>query len=464
MPLAPVDASIDGVSRLLRGPATGRDLQADAASLPGLETLWRLLTRGRRTASGEPPLPEIQLAIDRLDHPALRWPIRDTRVRIVPTPSGLRVDASEGTWAGAPFRGEAIWLRQPVPHWKVAVSVQEPPRSDPSPDFSRPGREDERRPRPGSRQVPAAGTEWFSGQFRVGSLEAAGLPVSRLEADFSVDGSKLRLSPFSAQLTPDGVLEGAVTLDLARRLRLAIDLDAEMLGGDLAQIAPLVGLGRDEWNGRVSFKAGLQGWVDAERPLLADLSGAVYLLSRGGEVRREIPLVLALAQATEGFNPFAARRVARYESVEMTLKLDKGRLSTDDLVLEGPIRVYAKGFLDVARPSPEVEAVVGIFLFRQANRVLGQVPLIAHLVSDHGLVGGYFELTGSANQPDVRSLPLNSIAAAVPNVVMAPFRALGRLMRSRNPTAPPARPSPDWPSSAGVWHQSIGHRSIRGTR
>ena len=135
-------------------------------------------------------------------------------------------------------------------------------------------------------------------------------------------------------------------------------------------------------------------------------------------------------------------------------------LSTDNLELDGPIRVYGKGFLDVARPNPVVEARVGIFLFRQADQALGQLPLLTHLISDQGLVGGYFEIVGSASAPKARVLPLDSIATAVPNVVKAPFRALralGRLLDGET-EAPPAKPNPAWPASQDEWSRGLDPR------
>jgi hypothetical protein len=452
VPLPPLDATIDGLSHLLRGAPDDRQLRGGAEPISGLGTLWRVLA-GERHDGPAAPLPEMNLVIDALDHPALLWPIRNTRLRIAPTPPGLAIEADQGTWAGAPFQAEAVLLREPAPHWKVAIAISEPSAPGKAKGSADP-------PRSGD-PIPGEDPAWFRGRVRVGSLEAAGLPASGLEARVALEGTTLTLTDVAVQMTPTGVISGNLVVDLGTSERLAVEVDAELWQGDLAQIAPLVGLGQDQWSGQLSFKASLKGWVDPEQPLLAELSGPVFVLSRQGELQREIPMVLALAQMTEGFNPFAASRVARYESVEMTLQLDRGRISTDDLELEGPIRVYARGFLDVARPDPQVDAVVGVFLFRQADRTLGRVPLLSHLISNRGLVGGYFGLTGSAEDPAIRSLPLNSLAAAIPDAVKAPFRALGalgRLLGGKGKQAPPAKPSPDWPASADEWRQTIRPR------
>jgi len=472
-PLPQIDATIYGVAHLLRGPAEARELRPGAEPLRGLGTLWSVLTGepGEDPQAGAAPMPEMQLAVEALDHPALRWPIRNTQIRIVPTPLGAAIEASEGTWGGMPFHAEADWIRSPKPHWKLAISLTDPGAADASPatpagptgptdlagsdDAS--GSSRTSNPSPG----PPSSTAWFQGHIGIDSLEASGLPVSHLRARFEITGAELSLLDATAQLAPHGVLSGSLVVDLATPERLPVAVDAEMVSGELAQIAPLVGLAQDQWSGEVSFKTHLEGWVDPNLPLLAELSGTTFVLSRNGELRQEIPLLLALAQATEGFNAFASGGVARYDSVAMTLQLDRGRLSTDDLELEGPIRVYAEGFLDVARPNPQIDAVVGVFLFRQADRMLGRVPLLSHLISDKGLIGGYFRLTGWAGKPDVRGLPLNSIATVIPDVLKAPFRAiraLGELLEDKQNPAPPAKPQPAWPDSHDEWKKQIGHK------
>jgi hypothetical protein len=454
VPLARVDLTVEGLSNLLGGPASSRKLRPGAEPIPGLMTLWRILAGGPREGPAA-PLPVMQLVIEALDHPGLRWPIRDTRVHIASTLRGVAIEASDGTWAGAPFRAEALWTLQPEPHWKVEVAVAAPashPRSSPAgrPRENEIGSTDER------------ADAWLRGELRVDSLEAAGLPTSKFEARFGLAGTSLSLSEVTAELMPEGVLTGGLVVDLSESERLPAKVDVQMLDGDLSQIAPMVGLEREQLSGRLSFRGGLEGWVAPERPLLTELSGSVYVQAREGELQREIPMVLAIAQATEGFNPFASRSVARFESVEMTLRLDRGRISTDNLELEGPIRAQAKGFLDIARPDPKVNVVVGVFLFRQADQTLGQLPLLSHLVSDDGLVGGYFEVDGSAADPEVRGLALDSIASAIPDVVKAPFRALraiGRFLDGDADAPPPAKPSPDWPDSKDDWLRDIGRGS-----
>ena len=88
--LPPLDFSVQGVSHLFEGPEQEHILAASAAPLPGLSPLLSLLASDESVAEAPaPPPPEspsspasIRLEIDRPDHPALRWPLRDALVQI----------------------------------------------------------------------------------------------------------------------------------------------------------------------------------------------------------------------------------------------------------------------------------------------------------------------------------------------------------------------------------------------
>ena len=63
-----------------------------------------------------------------------------------------------------------------------------------------------------------------------------------------------------------------------------------------------------------------------------------------------------------------------------------------------------------------IEATFAFFLLRQADQLLGDIPLVNLLIpgSDRGLIGAYFEATGPLEQPTIRPLPIKSIAEGVP--------------------------------------------------
>ncbi len=171
--------------------------------------------------------------------------------------------------------------------------------------------------------------------------------------------------------------------------------------------------------------------------MFAEIEGKLDLFAHDGTIRQSIPLVSALTHATEGFDPLAARDAILFESIRAQFLLDRGRLTTDDFKLDGPLRVVASGRFDFARPEREIRAELGIFLFRQVDLLLGKLPLIGDLIpggKDRGLFGAYFEIAGTLDEPDLRPLPLRSLTEGtpLPELLKAPFSAIREALRGNS--------------------------------
>ena len=156
-------------------------------------------------------------------------------------------------------------------------------------------------------------------------------------------------------------------------------------------------------------------------------------------------MIVALATASDGFNPFASRVSMHYDSISGELKIRNGRALVDRFELEGPIRVYASGSLGLGDPPHELHGVVGVFLFQRTGKLLGIVPLVNLVVpgSDKGMVGAYFALDGSLEEPDVSTMKLKSLQEQLPDIFTKPFELFHSLMgpEGEPSSAPPAVPS-----------------------
>src|SRR5690606_29007660 len=139
--------------------------------------------------------------------------------------------------------------------------------------------------------------------------------------------------------------------------------------------------------------------------------------------------------------------------LESRFALEAGRMQTDALELEGPdLRLFASGRLDWGRSPAEVDAEVGLFLFRQLDRALELIPLVNVLLlgDDENLVAAYFGLEGPWHDPVAVAKPLRTleegptavITQGIPNVMRQGLRALGGLFRGASPAPTPPRPAP----------------------
>jgi hypothetical protein len=418
-PLPEMALSIEGVSNLLASPDPVRAVRPGAKPIPGLPVLWRWLQAWAEDESDDDapfPWPRMHLTLHELQHPAVFWPVRDVEAVLQLQDDVIDVSVRSGTWAGAPVRGEAVMRDDPKPSFNASVIALPPP------DVTPPAAVDE-----------TGGTPpWLRGRLQVESLDRGPLAFESLEGELRATGAELSLQGVRAQLIGGGRLEGVADLELDREDRVPADLSAQLVDGDVERLSGLFGLTEGTVTGTAKLVASLHGpLIPGERRPWVHATGHLALDAQDGEIRRRMPVVVAMAQATEGFNPFAAREAVTYESIRTDLVLEDGRLRSDEFRLEGPMRVFASGSLDLRPEVPSIDAVVGVFLLRQADQLLGKVPIVNWLISDKGMIGAYFALKGDVADPEVDTLQVKTLTEQTPDIIKAPFRVLRFILTGR---------------------------------
>lgn len=435
-PLPRLAVSIHGVSHLFASGDSNDERRSRARAMPGIGALAAIL---RGPPDGEPrarSAPRIRLEIDRLDHPILRWPVTDALAVIERAGPTTRLVFERGRWAGAPFEGDAVWMSGATEELVVGVRVSAPEEAGPA-----------AAERPGAASDDGA---WAAGRFEIDDLDADRWPAGTLRGRFRVAGTRLGLDDVYARLIPTGQLEAKLDLDLDQPESVGATLDFRIEGGDADRLGRLIGMPPGYATGSLALSGRLEGPVHPQTPLLASLTGQAHLEARSGELRRdELPLVVALAQASAGYNDFAARDAIAFDSVRAGVVFANGRVTTQNFVLDGPLRVYASGTVDTVRPPHEIVGVVGVFLFRTAGQIMETIPLVKAILpgSEKGLMGAYFRVTGPFDDPRVDALAGRSVEEDLPDVITAPYQLLRSLLggRSRKARSPDDAPTTDEP-------------------
>ena len=266
----------------------------------------------------------------------------------------------------------------------------------------------------------------------------------------------MRLADVDVQLVPSGRLQATAGLDLSRPDAVPFDLSFSVEDGDITALASLAGLPGELATGRLEAAGSLSGSLDPGDAVSAELSGLVEIQARDGTIQQAVPVVVAVALASEMFNPFAQRGTVRYDRIDTLLELERGRLQTDSFKMEGPdVRAFASGSVDVGREPHPVDAEIVLFLFRPIDNVLEKIPLLnlVLLGSNENLVAAHFELKGPWSDPEAQLLPLRSLATGpaslvfqtLPNLLLRGLQEFDSLLsrepeekKAAPPTAPPA--------------------------
>jgi hypothetical protein len=426
-PLPGLDLSVEGISNLFALDPEARRLSPGGEPLVGLRPLWQALSRDTGDASAVQP--SLRLEIERLDHPMFFWPIENTAAQVDPIEGGVRIAISGGEWAGVPVLGEADWLFEPVEQVRARFRAEPPTRAQ---TWSSP--------------IGA----WARGRFEVGALREGPWLHESARGDFHARASTVRLENVQFQLSPTGRAQASAGIDLSRPDAVPFDLSFSIEDGDVTTLAALAGLPPELATGRVDVAGSLTGSLDPEAPLSRELSGLLEFQARDGTVRQAVPAVVAIALASEMFNPFARREMVRFDSIEAFLEFEQGQLQSDSFKLEGPdVRTFASGTIDVGHEPHPLDVEVVLFLFRPVDSVLDKIPLVNLLLlgTNENLVAAHFELKGPWDDPQAQLLPLRSFATGPASLV---FDTLPGLLRrglqeldwlfSRKPDEKPATP------------------------
>ncbi len=421
-----LDLTLRGISHLFRSANSKGGLGSEAGPMPGLDAFLALFSSDD---PGEPvPFPTTRLVIESFEHPMLRWPVRDARVVIEGIDNGLAIDVEEGIWAGNPVEGRARWLGWPDRSISIDLRAIAPDADDPLPEADDGVEADVTTSVAGGQTL-----QWANGRFEIDRIDGAFLPMVAARGHFALQGNDLLISKARADLEPRGKLIADASLSLREPETVPIQLNFSLVGADLERFLYGIGLPEKSAGGTLHLSGALDGPMLPQTPLLALLAGEVSLDARDGEIYRRLPLIVALAQASEGLRSIEERNSSiTYEFMKGELALDRGRVTTSDFRVEGPVRLYAQGQIDPLRPVQENLLVIAVFLFRQANQLLEGLPVVRMLLpgSERGLIGAYFEVTGPVGDPVVRSLPARSFAEDLPDAVTAPFKVIQALLRT----------------------------------
>ncbi len=108
--------------------------------------------------------------------------------------------------------------------------------------------------------------------------------------------------------------------------------------------------------------------------------------------------------------------------------------------------VFTNGCFDLLDAPHEIEAEVGLFLFRQIDSIVEKIPILNLLLmgTSESLIAAYFELSGPWDDPKAKLIPLRSMASSpaslvfqsIPMIMVRGIQALGAIFAPDEPEAP----------------------------
>ncbi len=338
---------------------------------------------------------QIALEFDWISHPALLCSIEQLTGTLAPTPDGLRIEMPNGVWAGLPIELEGLWRRGQVEGEAARLSLS----ARLGPPFE-------------AMSLDPPAEPWASGRFELSATRLGRWHVRGASGRIAASGARLDLPGTVLRLAPGGEVEGRVGIDLGVPDALPFSAEAQFAGIDLLQLWEAADLEQGALGGTLYGGGAINGQLRPGLNPLGDATGLLALHARDGQINRKIPIMLALALASDRFNPFGAREQLPYDAIDAVARVKKGKLVFDNLQLHAAtVRMGATGKGGVVEPYA-LKGVIGMFFFPGLDSLIDRVPILNRVIlgRNGNFVGAYFAITGGWGEPEASLIPIQSFA------------------------------------------------------
>jgi hypothetical protein len=422
--LPKLDATVRGLAQIHSPDEINCIPPPAEVALPGYAGLREWIDSQRRKPA-EPAWQRLTVDADWILHPALLCSLEHAFGELSPAPDGLDFAVERGVWAGIPIRGVGSYRRGPEASVQIELSL--------GPPFE-------------SMRLEPAADPWARGQWEIEATRLGQWRIRGAGGKFRASASTLRLEESTLRLAPLGEVEGNVEIALGSDAELPFRIEGRVLKMDLVDLSESAGREKELLSGRLLGAGVVTGRLHKGLPLLADASGVFSLHSREGKVHQELPLFVAIAVASDRFNPFRARDELPYTAIDLVVRVEEGRFHSEFFSLDAPsLRMVGSGQVGAASPH-DAEAVVGLFFFRALDALINRVPVLNRVIlgRDENLVGAYFAITGTWKKPKAQLIPIKSFAEGPAHFMFEGpsfvWNGLKRLESLLNPSsnAPPA--------------------------
>ena len=249
-------------------------------------------------------------------------------------------------------------------------------------------------------------------------------------------------------MDPLGEVEGNLDVALGPGDELPYRIEIQVKKLDVADLSASAGIEKKLLSGRLLGASVVTGRLHRGLPLLTDAEGVLTLHARDGKIHQELPVFVAIAVASDRFDPFRYREKIPYTGIDLVGRFEAGQLHSEYLSLDAPsLGTLVSGRVAVVPPN-DVEAVLGLFFFPTLDSLINRVPVLNRVIlgKDENLMGAYFAMTGHWKKPKAQLIPIKSLTEGPAHFMLeGPAFVWNGLRRLESLLNPPS----DAPAPAG---------------
>ena len=218
---------------------------------------------------------------------------------------------------------------------------------------------------------------------------------------------------------------------------VSFESDIEIMGMNMEDYLAVAEDTRDVITGPLSVSGKISGRGETWEEMKKTFDGELHAKTGKGVIHRfkVLSKIFSLLNLTQYFKlrlPDLGAKGMPFDSISGDFTVKSGVASVENLhVASEAMRLSAVGDYDIA--SNMVDMKAGAMPLIAVDRVLSAIPLIGHVLTgdNKSFITSYYVIKGSLNDPEVKSVPVESVAVNVlgifKRIITLPVRAIEKI-------------------------------------
>ncbi|HEX9022876.1 MAG TPA: AsmA-like C-terminal domain-containing protein, partial [Geobacteraceae bacterium] len=263
--------------------------------------------------------------------------------------------------------------------------------------------------------------------------KAWGIDFQKLQSTLFYENNILYLQPLACNAL-DGGISGTARIDLGASTAPRYQISYKMSGVSAQKFMAAAGVKKQEITGTLNLEGELTAKGKTGEELKRTALGSAKLRFEEGKLRKfavlsKIFSLLNFSQLLKFQLPEMVSGGMPYDKITATFQIQDGVISSSDLyVSSDAINISAVGKADLVRD--ELDATIGVKPLQTVDKVVSHIPIVGWILTgkNKALVTAYFEAKGKLEDPQVKAIPVKSMAKGVFNIFKRVFQLPAHLV------------------------------------
>lgn len=263
--------------------------------------------------------------------------------------------------------------------------------------------------------------------FQVDAGKARGIDFEKMHSTVIYENNILYLEPLECSAL-DGEISGKARIDFGTNGAPRYQLSYNLNGVSAASFMQAAGVKKQEITGKLALQGELTAKGKTAEELKRTALGSAKFHFEEGTLRKftvlsKIFSLLNFSQLLKFQLPDMVSGGMPYNKLTATLSIKDGIVSSNDIyVASDAINISAIGKADLVKN--ELDATIGVKPLQTVDKVLSHIPFVGWILTgkNKSLITAYFEAKGKLEDPQVRAIPVQSMAKGVFNIFKRVFQ------------------------------------------